>query len=102
MIKHPYGAPSSYLYANRDDSYSQSSYVSPPPEQLYSFMPRMSVDSMPWYGTTEYSGTSSNKDYDQQDSLPLRSTLRVCLHAETCSAENSISPRSVLGIYSKM
>ncbi|OJA14315.1 hypothetical protein AZE42_01573 [Rhizopogon vesiculosus] len=76
MIKHPYSAPSSYLYANRDDSYSQSSYVSPPPERLYSFMPRMSVDSIPWYGTTEYSATSSNKDYDQQDSLPIRSTLR--------------------------
>ncbi|KAJ8596868.1 hypothetical protein M405DRAFT_804760 [Rhizopogon salebrosus TDB-379] len=77
MINHPYGASSSYLYANMDDGYSQTSYASPHPEHLYSFIPRMSVDSMPWYGATEYSGTNSNKDYyDQQDSLPIRWSLR--------------------------
>ncbi|KAG2136639.1 hypothetical protein DEU56DRAFT_805026 [Suillus clintonianus] len=78
MINHPYGASSSYMYANVDDGHSQSYYVSPPPERLYSFVPRMSVDSMPWYGATDYSGTTSNRDYydDQPDSLPIRWTLR--------------------------
>ncbi|KAG2076128.1 hypothetical protein BDR04DRAFT_1089951 [Suillus decipiens] len=79
MINHPYG-PSSYMYANVDDSYSQVCYVSPPPDRLYSFVPRLSVDSIPWYGPTEYSGTTSNGDYDQRDSLPIRWTLqeRAC------------------------
>ncbi|KAG2340345.1 hypothetical protein BDR05DRAFT_966861 [Suillus weaverae] len=76
MINHPYGASSSYMYANVDDGYSQFSYVSPPPDRLYSFVPRISVDSMPWYGATEYSGTTSNRDYDQRDPLPIQWTLR--------------------------
>lgn len=76
MINHPYGASSSYMYANVDDSYSQSSYASPHPDRLYSFVPRISADSMPWYGATEYLGTTSNIDYDQRDSFPIRRTLR--------------------------
>ncbi|KAG1797369.1 uncharacterized protein HD556DRAFT_252627 [Suillus plorans] len=85
MINHPYGAASSYMYANVDNSYSQS-YVSPPPDHLYSFVPRFSVDSMPWYGATEYSPTS-NINYNR-DSLPFRWTVRVCLQRTlyyTCS-----------------
>lgn len=73
MINHPYGAASSYMYANVDNSYSQS-YVSPPPDHLYSFVPRFSVDSMPWYGATEYS-PASNRNYNR-DSLPFRWTVR--------------------------
>ncbi|KAG2360120.1 hypothetical protein BDR07DRAFT_1413208 [Suillus spraguei] len=79
MINHPYG-PSSCMYANVDDSYSEFRYVSPPPDRLYSFVPRLSVDSMPWYGPTEYSVTTSSRGYDQRDSLPFQCTLqeRAC------------------------
>ncbi|KAG2130161.1 uncharacterized protein EDB93DRAFT_1181040 [Suillus bovinus] len=76
MINHPYGAASSYMYANVDHSYSQISYVSPPPDHLYSFVPRFSVDSVPWYGATEHTATTPDRNYDRQDSLPFRWTLR--------------------------
>jgi len=62
----------------------------------------MSVDTMPWYGTTEYSGTHSNRDYDQRDSLPVRWTLQVSLPAEhIVHTQNFFSFRSALGVCSK-
>ncbi|KAF9225035.1 hypothetical protein BS17DRAFT_62098 [Gyrodon lividus] len=89
-MNHPYGASSSYMYANYGTrQQSRVHYHSDTsPQHFQSFIPRFSSDSIPYLsqsGTTEHIVTSGSLStgtknvYPYEDSLSSRTSLGVSI-----------------------